>query len=114
MPTTQRPGTSYYLATLWTYGRLEIAFEQLRTQPPFDEVERRIQILTQLNQIPGIALPDDSYSRRPSIHLHALLADEKTMPGLLNLWARSPTTSADRRADAENFLRVPSGHYGVP
>ena len=41
-----------------------------------DGGERRIKILTELNQKTGIDPPKDSYNRRSSIHVHALLADE--------------------------------------
>jgi hypothetical protein len=65
----------HWTFSVWTYGRLEVQFEMLRKSPPFDEEANRLELLRRLNEIPGIALPADSITRRPSIPLMALASD---------------------------------------
>jgi serine/threonine protein kinase len=86
MPTREWQGQAYYLATVWTYGKLEIAFEQLRNRPPFDAPDRRRGILSALNQIAGIQIPADAFNRRPSIPL-STLSDDDTLAGVLAVWS---------------------------
>jgi hypothetical protein len=66
------PTSVYYLVSAWTYGRVEIQFKMLSSQPPFDDVEKRLELLRRLNQIPGITIGADAIERRPSIPLEIL------------------------------------------
>jgi hypothetical protein len=51
-------------------------------QPPFDALELRKDLLTRLNQIPGVAIPEDSISGRPSLPLSDLGRNPKMLNGL--------------------------------
>jgi hypothetical protein len=59
----------YHLVSAWTYGRVEIQFKLLSDEPPFDDVDKRLELLRLLNQIPGASLERDAIDRRPSISL---------------------------------------------
>ena len=69
-----REGPDYYPLSMWTYGRVEIAFQYIMKAPAFQYEARRKELLHRLNDIEGISLPDDAIQRRPSIPL-AVLAD---------------------------------------
>jgi hypothetical protein len=44
-----------------------------RQQAPFDQDQKRLELLRRLNEIPGVDLPEDGINRRPSISLGALV-----------------------------------------
>jgi hypothetical protein len=61
--------------SIWTYGRIEVQFQWMKVRPPFsDEIKRR-ELCDRLNQIPGVEIPDDAITRRPSIPLEVLTKD---------------------------------------
>ena len=62
----------YHLLSAWTKGRVEIQFQPLKREIPFDQVSRREELLRLLNQIPGVVLGPDSLDGRPSIALQTL------------------------------------------
>jgi hypothetical protein len=62
--------------TIYTSGHVEIAFQYLKAYPPFAVQERRQDLLSRLNQIPGVSLPPDSFNRRPSFRLAVLTSAE--------------------------------------
>jgi hypothetical protein len=65
----------YHLISAWTYGRVELQFKLLSNEPPFDDANKRLELLRLLNQIPGGSLDKDAIERRPSISLQNLRAD---------------------------------------
>ena len=69
-------GRQYYPLNLWTYGKVEIVFEQMR-KPPFDDQAKRRELLRRLNEIDGVRLPADALSERPSIPLQVLSDDAR-------------------------------------
>ena len=72
MPMFDHQGLTYWLLAVWTHGRVAIQFAMMRTKPPFDTDHKRKELLSRLNAIPGIALPEDAVNRYPSIPLSAL------------------------------------------
>jgi hypothetical protein len=62
----------YHLTSAWTYGRVEIQYKLLSDEPPFDDADKRLELLRLLNQIPGVSLERDAIDRRPSISLETL------------------------------------------
>jgi hypothetical protein len=85
IPVLDTNNTGYWLATVWTYGRIEFAFQSLRTRPPFDDEQRRRSLLERLNEVPGITLPLDSFNRRPAVPLAAIAA-AGSIDELLQVW----------------------------
>jgi len=70
---------SYYPIALYTYGRVEVQFQWLRSRPPFENEELRLELLRRLNEILGVALAPDAITKRPSIQLALLAADEAAL-----------------------------------
>lgn len=66
-----------YLMAIFTYGTLEIYFQWLKSAPPFDDEGLRREFLARLNAVDGISLPADAISRRPSVKLVLLAADDR-------------------------------------
>jgi hypothetical protein len=62
---------------LYSYGRVEIQFQWMLRRPPFDAIERRVELQQRLNAIPGVTIPDSSLAKRPSIPLAALHDDAR-------------------------------------
>jgi hypothetical protein len=58
-PMFEHKGTWHWLISVWTYGRVEVQFQQMKTRPPLDEQSKRQELLGRLNDIPGIAIPAD-------------------------------------------------------
>lgn len=65
------------LFAVWTYGTVEIYFYWLSYKPPFDNEEKRKELLSMLNQIEGVNLALGAINKRPNIPLKNLLQDEK-------------------------------------
>ena len=51
-------------------------FADARDRPPFDDVEKRRELLRRFNEIPGVMLPEDSIERRSSTSLTTLVPEE--------------------------------------
>lgn len=83
-PMLDHAGESYRPIAVWTYGTVEIQFEWLQHRRPFDWPDKRLELARRLNQIPGIAIPEDSISRRPSFPL-SVLVDENQLESLLQI-----------------------------
>jgi hypothetical protein len=66
---------------VWTYGKIEIQFQYLKEQPPFDDLELRLELRRRLNEIPGVSIPDNAITRRPSVPL-AIFADPESLAAL--------------------------------
>lgn len=72
IPEYRQSGVKHFPLGVWTYGRAEVQFERLKAYPPFENEELRKELLGRLNKIPGVSLPPDAVSRRPSIILSEL------------------------------------------
>lgn len=59
IPVIDHNGTGYTLIALWTYGRIEMQFQYMKTKP-FDDKSKRLEFLHKLNEIPGISIPEES------------------------------------------------------
>jgi hypothetical protein len=78
-------GKRYDLCAAWTYGAIEIYFQWLKEKPPFDDESKRLELLKRLNAIPGVQIPSDGITRRPSIPLDILAAPSAMKPFLATL-----------------------------
>lgn len=63
---------SYYPICIWSYGKVEVQFQYLKRNPPFDSESKRKELLERLNRIPGFSIPDDAIERRPNVYLAVL------------------------------------------
>jgi hypothetical protein len=71
-PVLDAPGCEYWFFYVYTTGAIELQFQHLKARPPFDEESVRAQMLEKLNEIPGVNLPPDGITRRPSFPINAL------------------------------------------
>jgi hypothetical protein len=66
----RRNGVNYYPFAMWTYGRIEMQFQWLQQR---SVTKKLIEgLASRLNAIPGIQIPTDALTRRPSFELAAL------------------------------------------
>jgi hypothetical protein len=77
-------GVRNWTCGVYTYGRVEMPFQQMRARRPFDEEAKVLEWCDRLNQIPGINVPIDAISRRPSIPLQ-VLSDDAAMRQFLGV-----------------------------
>jgi hypothetical protein len=66
-------GLRYQWLAAWTGGTVEIYFQWLANKPPFDDEARRRELLNRLVAIPGVEIPPDAISRRPSFDMKHLV-----------------------------------------
>jgi len=77
-------GTWHTVVTVWTYGNVEIQFQHMLSRPAFSDDAQRRELLRRFNEIPGVTLPADSITRRPSIPQSAL-TDPSALDQLLQV-----------------------------
>lgn len=65
----------YVFATVWSYGSIEIDLQYMRRSPAFREDESRREVIRRLNHIPGVAIDEFRYSRRPNVPLTVFAGD---------------------------------------
>jgi hypothetical protein len=73
-----QPRQPVYPFAIWTYGKIEVQLQSLTRVPPFDSESSRRELQRRLNAIPGIAIADESFTKRPSFSL-ALLNEDATL-----------------------------------
>lgn len=79
-PAMTHAGRPYWLFYVYTYGKFEVGFQYMSRMPPFDQNDKRLELLRKLNEIPGVELPVDAVTKRPRIRLATLAA-----PGALSI-----------------------------
>ena len=62
----------HQLFIVYTYGSVEVYFEALRSKPSFQSEAKRLELLDRLNALPGVAIPGEKITQRPSIRLAVL------------------------------------------
>ena len=78
VPVLHHKGIDYPLFAVYTYGKFETHFQHYLNRPPFTSGPLRVEKLNRLNAIPGVSLPQDSITKRPSIPLKSLLEEGRT------------------------------------
>jgi hypothetical protein len=71
-PMLRHGNQSYWTVSVWTYGRVEVQFQVMRSRPPFDDEMKRLALARELSKIAGIAVSDEAINRRPSFPLSVL------------------------------------------
>jgi hypothetical protein len=69
VPVLQAAGREHYPIALYSNGWIEIQFQHLRVRPPFDDEQVRVELLRQVNEIPGVSIGEEKVSKRPRIGL---------------------------------------------
>jgi hypothetical protein len=75
---------THWIVSVWTYGRVEIQFQWMRNRQPFGDEAKRRELRDRLNKIPGVDIPADAITRRPSIPL-AVLTDDSALKAFLGI-----------------------------
>jgi hypothetical protein len=78
IPVVHHKGTDHFLFSVFTYGNFETSFQHYLRRPPFTSEALRIEKLNRLNSVPGVSLPHDGISRRPSFPLKTLIDEGRT------------------------------------
>ncbi|WP_328492575.1 DUF262 domain-containing HNH endonuclease family protein [Streptomyces sp. NBC_00414] len=65
----RRPRLMWPVGIYPVSGTVEVVFQYLKTRSPFDDTERRRELLNRLNKIDGIELPEAKLALRPSFSL---------------------------------------------
>jgi hypothetical protein len=68
-------GEKYYFLKITNSGKVQIWFQYLINRSQFEEIQPRQQLQQKLNQIPGVEIPDDRLTGKPSFPL-SILIDE--------------------------------------
>jgi hypothetical protein len=77
-PEADAGGRRSQTVAVWTYGRVNIQFEEIIKLPVFQNVDVRAELQTRLNGIPGVQIPDNRLHLRPSIDLAVLAKGNAT------------------------------------
>ncbi len=75
-PAMTHAGRPYWLFYVYTYGKLEVGFQWMSRMPPFDQSDKRLELLRKLNEIPGVELPESALTKRPRIPLATFAAPD--------------------------------------
>jgi hypothetical protein len=96
-PVLDHAGHWYPLFAVSSLGKVELSFQYM-AHPPFDDVEMRHEFRRRLNEIPGVSIPEDAITRRPSFPLALLGADPealKAFKGVLDWYCETVRTEAE-------------------
>ncbi len=77
VPIIEINGKSHQLFAIWTNNRAEIYFHWYQKNSPFDNREKRMEMLNMLNDIPNVNLSEDGVDRLPSFPIAILDTNEK-------------------------------------
>jgi hypothetical protein len=83
-PMLDYKGESHWVVSVWTYGRAEIPFQWMVPRKPFGDEAKRLEPRDRLNRIPGVEIPADAISRRPTIPL-AVFTDPAALQEFLSV-----------------------------
>ncbi len=75
---------THWVVSVWTQGRVEIPFQWMLARKPFGDEAKRLELRNRLNKIPGVEIPADAITRRPTITL-AQLTDDATLKAFLGV-----------------------------
>jgi hypothetical protein len=78
-------GNRYHTFSCWTRGGIELQFQWIRNQSIYSDIEKRKNLMKELNKIPGVNITEDKLEVRPSIPYQVLDSDE-SMNLFLKIW----------------------------
>ena len=90
-------GRDQYVFSIWTYGRLYVGMTYLKSHAPFSDEALRKELVSRLNQVPGVDIDEDNIEGMPTVRLENLAA-QGGVDQLLSVFAWAAKTI---RASAE-------------
>ena len=84
IPILTHKGTEHQMFAVYTYGTVEIYFYWYLYKPPFDSLDKRMELLKRLNAIEGVKIPESRIDKRPGIQLTVLAG--KKVEQFLNVY----------------------------
>lgn len=75
IPVVETPGGPRYPISVQTQGDVWLQMRWLRDNAPFREEAKRSELWRRLNQIPGVAVPQERMTGYPSVLLHTLMQE---------------------------------------
>jgi hypothetical protein len=82
IPVVTAGGREHYPIALYSYGRIEVQFQHLKARAPFDEEQTRLELLREVNEVPGVSFDADVITRRPSIPVSLLASNPAALDAL--------------------------------
>ncbi len=82
----QQGGNSHRPLVIYGDGAVEVRFNHIQKHPPFDQRERRQELLNRLNAIPGVRLLAPNLDTHPSFRIE-LLYNPAHLDAFLAVWA---------------------------
>ena len=67
-------GRDQYVFSVWTNGRLYVGLNYLKSHAPFSDETLRKELLSALNQVPGVNIDEDNIDGMPLVRLEELAA----------------------------------------
>jgi len=101
-PVLDHAGQQYYPYGMRTGGKVDISFQHM-TRRPFNDLKQRLELLRRLNEIPGVSIPEDAITRRPSIPLALFGTDPKALEalkGVFDWYCETVRSEAVNRAES--------------
>lgn len=77
VPILNHRGVEHQTFAVWSSGYVEIYFQHYANKAPFDDIEKRKELLKRINAITSIVIADDAITRRPGIPLAALGGEQR-------------------------------------
>lgn len=77
LPILKFLGVEHYPIKIWSTGNIVIYFQFLKGRPPFDDEQKRIELLNRLNTINGVNISIDKISVRPNCPITCLIENSE-------------------------------------
>lgn len=95
--TPLQPHLLWPLALYPVTGTAEVVFQYLKDRSPFDDTERRRELLRHLNEIDGIELPEAKLELRPSFPLQVFAEHSEEISAVLEWFVHTAALDLSRR-----------------
>ncbi|MFD5518170.1 DUF262 domain-containing protein [Streptomyces sp. NPDC127066] len=96
--TGRRPHLVWPVGIYPVSGTVEVVFQYLKTRSPFDDIEQRRELLTRLNKIDGIELPEAKLELRPSFPVRVFAEHVEEICEVLDWFVHTAALDLARRA----------------
>ena len=95
IPVLDWKGRGFFLIAVWTYGTIEMQFQDVGPFPPFNDQSMRHELRNRLNQVLSNPSAEDRVARRPPIPMEELVDKHKRAQFITALdWALEQVQAA--------------------